>query len=357
MLRRGTYHHRIDGNVSTSTTLNGSPSKIPAPTIQDKDFGTNPVIKTFYEGKNNGCSVNWVETPPKQLKPKVSKAYDRVAIKVYKIKDYEQPTMAGRTPLKIEQIKVQSPVLVTTLKGILEHEGVFLEAHETATFSSPFKPLYFSYDKIIAAYDEAKEGGVLKEHLQLLTQVMAELFGEMMAQLRHLKESRLISFKLAWTYFARGSMLYCGAEDCERLFRVVDTEYKQGPPTLFISCRHIVFTGATFEWAITSLKIPAFGGNLPITSLPHYPLSFHADPSLVKSNLIARGKKVLDYQDLKYCEYAGTGIFVGDKTKRHNVSMSFQNTSGYFAEAIVGLRANSHRFLRVREAPQRSCEN
>lgn len=325
MLRRAlTSDTPFNFNDSASTTLDGYPLKSPLPTpaIQGKEptFGTNPVIKTFYAGKSNGCDVNWVETPPKQLKQKVSKAYDRVAIKVYKLSDPEQPTIGGRTPLKIQQIEFQSPMLVAALKDIVEHEGIFLEAHETATFTSPFKPLFFSYDNIIAAYNEAFPGSVLKEHLQLLTQLMAELFGNMLIQLRHLRDSKLISFKLAWTYFARDSIIYCGAEDCERLFRVVDTEYQQNPPALSVSCRHIVFTGATFEWTITNLKIPAFGGNLPITSLPNYPLTYHANASLLKSNLIARGKKALNYQGLNYCEYAGTGI---SGLERHNVSLSF----------------------------------
>ena len=323
----------VNANVSTSTTLNGLPSKPPVPTstVQGKEptFGTNPVIKTFYEGKGNGCGINWVETPPKQLKPKISKAYDRVAIKVYKVKDPEQPTITGRTPLKIYMIEVQSPILVRSLKDVVEHEGVFLEAHETAKFTAPFKPLYFSYDKIMALHKQASEGTVLKEHLHLLTGLMTELFGDMMAQLRHLRESKLITFRLAWTYFPRDSILYCGAEDCDRLVRVVDTQYQdnsQGHVCLSITSRHIIFNGATFEWAITYLKIPEFGGNLPISSLPNYPLSFHTDPSFLKSKMKARGEKVLDYQGLRYCEYAGTGIF-DCPPKKHNVSSIRNNIS------------------------------
>ena len=55
-------------------------------TAQEKDpnFGTNPIVKTFYEGKGScGGQYNWVETPPKQLKEKTARAYDRVAIKLY----------------------------------------------------------------------------------------------------------------------------------------------------------------------------------------------------------------------------------------------------------------------------------
>lgn len=66
-----------------------------------------------------------METPPKQLNKKVSRAYDRVAMKVYKVRDPEKPTIAGRTPLKIHVVEIQSPILVTSLKDVVKLEGIF----------------------------------------------------------------------------------------------------------------------------------------------------------------------------------------------------------------------------------------
>ena len=288
---------------------------------KDPNFGTNPIIKTFYEGKGScGDQYNWVETPPKQLKEKTARAYDRVAIKLYKIKDLEQNTIGGRTPLKIHSIEIQSPLLVTALKPIVKEVGVFLDEHDTAKFDEPFKPLFFCYDKIFALRDKATNDVVFKDHLALLTQLMIDVFGGIRKKLRSLQQSQLINFKLAWTYFPKGSILFCGAEDCERLFRVLDTAYvcdREGK-RLEISCEHIVFTGVTFEWETTTLQIPAFGGNVPITSLPHYPLDFHPDVNSLKSRLANRGKNVLDYQGLEYREYTGTGL--DDRCKKYNVS-------------------------------------
>src|SRR5450432_2805959 len=96
-----------DSSGASSWTLGKKVSPVPGSAEPEKDpnFGADPVIKTFYEGKNsrNG-NYDWVETPPKQLNKKVAKAYDRVGIKVYKIKDAEKPTISGRTPLKIHAI-------------------------------------------------------------------------------------------------------------------------------------------------------------------------------------------------------------------------------------------------------------
>lgn len=288
---------------------------------KDPEFGSNPITKTFYEGKGSGGGCyNWVETPPKQLKEKTQKAYDRVAIKLYKIRDQGQNTIAGRTPLKIHAIDIQSPFLVTALKPFVEEVGVFLDEHDIAKFTEPFKPLYFCYDKIFALGKETTKDNVFESHLTLLTQLIAELFGTTRRKLRNLRESQLINYELAWTYFAKDAILFCGAEDCERLFRVLDTAYccDSSGKRLEISCKHIVFTGATFEWETTFLKIPAFGGNVPITNLPHYPLEYHPNVEALKARLAIRGTKILDYQGIQYREYTGTGL--NDGCKKYNVS-------------------------------------
>lgn len=156
------------------TPVNSTPDADDAPLAlairgRDADFGTSTAIKTFYEGKNshNG-HYDWVETPPKQLNEKIAKANNRVAIKIYKIKDHEQPTISGRTPLKIHEVELQSAILVAALKDIVKDEGLYLESTEVAKFQTPFKPLFFSYDKIMALVEKTKANGLLKEHLHLL---------------------------------------------------------------------------------------------------------------------------------------------------------------------------------------------
>jgi Domain of unknown function (DUF7025) len=315
--------------VTPDSTVNGdsevtlvTPPVIPG---RDPDFGTSTAIKTFYEGKNSrGCSYDWVETPPKQLNVKVAKANNRVAIKIYKIKDHEQPTISGKTPLKIHMIEVQSALLVAALKDIVKDEGMFLETTETAKFNEPFKPLFFSYDKIMAMYEKKSDGSLLKEHLGLLVQVMSELFGSFMSQLKHLNASGLISYKLAWTYFAKDTMLFSASKDAERVCKVVGTSYQAAcgniPPHLLINCEEIAFDGESFAWKPIDFKIPPFTGNLPVTELPNYPLSFHADQEGVKERLTARAMKTLKYQDLHYCEYTGVGLLpTGCGMQRHNV--------------------------------------
>ena len=302
------------------STAKALPSKIPvvgsSSKAQDSTFGINAVVKTFYQDHKKG----WVETPPKQTSTKNVKKFDGVAIKVYKVKDLKKPVVDGRPALRFDAIEIQSPVLVAALKSILEPLGTFLEAHETARFTAPFKPLYFAYDAIIDLYDRTYNETTLKEHLHLFTELMNELFGPMMTRVRNLRESKLISYDIAWTYFPKDSVIYGGATDCERLYRVLDTEYDEHLGLLRVSCEEIAFNGTEFAWRKKCLEIPSFSGNVPVVSLSNYPLSFHPNVELLKAKMTARGKLVLDYQELKYREYSGIGNSDDAEIKRHNVS-------------------------------------
>jgi hypothetical protein len=292
----------------------------------DPTFGVDATLKTFYEGKNSNANYyDWVDTPPKQVSTKVAKANDRVAIKVYKIKDLEKAVVAGSFSLKYHMIEIQSPSLVTALRDIMKNEDIHLEPTEIATFKQPFRPLWFRYDEIASLHRKTTEVQ-LKSHLGLLMKLLGDIFGGIKAHLNNLQASGLINFKYAWMYFPKDSLIYSPDKDCERICKVIDTEIIQDQRSkkhLIVHAQDILFDGEVFAWEKTCLNIPAFEGNRPIRELDHYPLSFAEDPNGIKTRLATRGTKVLQYQGLTYCEYQGLGLFTeeasGIRNEKHNV--------------------------------------
>ena len=283
---------------------------------KDDDFGTRAEMKTFYL---NELTHSWSERIPTQLAEEVAADYDRVAIKVYKVKDCSQPAINDIYPLKIQTFTLQSPTLVKHLKGILAAESLFLEETAVATFREPFKALFFCCDKIRALQDEAEEHSVLKTHLTLLMDIIDEIFGDVMTRLENMKASGLISYDLAWTYFPRGSTLFCGLQDSTRVLRIIETQEQHY--YLTVQCQEIAFDGSRFSWRPTNVTIPSFKGNVPIVSLMNYPLEFHPDQEGVKKRLVERAKKVLEYQCIEYRDYHGVAIFKqGGPEQKHNVS-------------------------------------
>ena len=129
--------------------------------------------------------------------------------------------------------------------------------------------------------------------------------------------------------------MYSPGKDCERIRKIVDTSFKVnsvGKPFLSIKCKEIVFDGETFVWQDQEVQIAEFDGNKPIKELAHYPLSFLDDSKSVIDRLTTRGKSVLEYQGLTYCEYEGLAIYVDDEVgvQKHNVSARILiDTYGY----------------------------
>lgn len=293
---------------------------------KDPGPGSSPSVKTFYEGPNSrqNC-IDWVDYPPKQLSKSAAKAQDRVAIKVYKVRDADKPVISGRCALKYHMIEVQNPLLVAALDDILKKQDVHLDVNETATFNEPFSALYFAYDDIVAKYKSLSNDDPVRPFMLLFIRLLDDILGETRVKVKNLRASGLVSHKLAWTYFPKDTTVISWGNNCELLCRVIDCSYKvvnPGIKMLVLRCKVLRFNGNAFVWETAELKIAPFAGNKPLTDLNHYPLEFHQDPEGVKRRLTLRGKKVLDYQGLTYCNYEGMAIFQDKEVEKHNVSMA-----------------------------------
>ncbi|DAA78907.1 TPA_exp: putative AAA family ATPase [Trichophyton benhamiae CBS 112371] len=285
--------------------------------------GADALIKILYEAKDSReDNRRWVDYPPKQLSKSVSKAQDRAAIKVYKIVDPDKPVISGRPTLKYFKITVQSPLLVAALKDIVEKDEIYLEKTEAAEFTTPFAPLYFNADEIAAMLKDAGKDTPFREHLELLLTLMDDMFAETRSRIQPLQASGLASFNLLWAYFPTGSPVYIWEGDCEFLGKVINTEIIKcnSRQILRLRCKIMKFDGQDYVWDEYKGVICAFEGNIPITDLPFYPLKFHDDPEAVKSRLIKRARKSLDYQRLSYGSYTAVALYKSkDGMIKHNV--------------------------------------
>ncbi|KAJ4257357.1 hypothetical protein NW762_008475 [Fusarium torreyae] len=292
---------------------------------KDPTFGADTVIQTLYEGKNSSPTRNdwdWQDFPPKQVSKSVAKARDRVAIKVYKIKDLLKGAVSGRYPLKYHQVDVQNPLLVSALEPILKKENIHLDVHDTATFKEPFRPLWFCQDEIRDLYRETKQDDPLKGYLQLFLRVLDEIFRDLKIKRRNLLDKGLVDFRTAWTLFPRDSTVYSYGMNSEFIAKVDGTEYdtNDGVVQLVLTAKIMAFNGEEFVWRKKPLTINEFAGNKPIRDLRHYPFDMHPERDSIMTRLMTRGKKVLDLQGLTYCSYNGIALHPGDGgLEKHNV--------------------------------------
>ncbi|KAH7472882.1 hypothetical protein FOMA001_g12112 [Fusarium oxysporum f. sp. matthiolae] len=292
---------------------------------KDPSFGADTVIQTLYEGKNSDPARNdwdWQDFPPKQVSKAIAKARDRVAIKVYKIKDIQKGAISNRYPLKYHQIDVQNPLLVSAIEPILKKENLHLDVHDTAVFKEPFRPLWFCQDEIRDLYRNTKQDDPLKGYLQLFLRVLDEIFRDLKIKRRNLLDKDLIDFRTAWTLFPRDSTAYSYGMNSEFIAKVDGTEYdtNEGVMQLVLTAKVMAFNGEEFIWRKKSLTINEFAGNKPIRDLRHYPFERHPEKDAIEQRLVSRGRKVLDLQGLTYCSYNGIALHPGESgVEKHNV--------------------------------------
>jgi hypothetical protein len=290
----------------------------------EPEVGSEPIVKIFYEGKGSRDGyINWVEIPPKQMSKRTAWRYDRVAIKVYKIKDFEKAPVSGYFALKYHQLEIQNQHLIGALKPIVKKEDIHLSIGGYATFYAPFSALYFRHDEISQAHRDAPEGSQLKTQLLLLIRLLGDVFSDAKQEIKRLQDGKFINFKLSWAFFPKNSIIYQPGCDCERVFKVVGTKFQSKPPALVIEAKEIVFDGANYTWDKVEFRMPAWEGNIPITDLPLYPLMYHEDPDSIMKRMTDRGTRALEFQGLEYREYTGVGYHeaMPGKFEKHNVSL------------------------------------
>ncbi|KAM0262769.1 hypothetical protein ACHAQJ_001563 [Trichoderma viride] len=322
-VKDATFSKEAAGDDNNGVVTDGDAGAAPG-NDKDPNFGTSPIIKTLYD-KNTAdifSSHEWVDYPPKQMSKSAARAQDRVAIKVYKVRDHRKPCISGRIPLKYHKIEVQNLTLVAALAPIVKKENLHLDVNEAATFEEPFRSLWFCQDDIKELYKKTETSDQLKSYLKLFIQVLDDLFREMIIKRRNTQTSRLVDFKTAWTLFPRGSTVYSFGINAEFLARVESTTYinKTSGNSLHVKTKILKFNGEKFVWQERILPIEEFEGNKPILELGHYPLEFHEDPEDVKKRLTVRGRKVLDLQGLQYRLYNGIALHHGGTCiEKHNV--------------------------------------
>ncbi|KAF5613244.1 TOB3 (member of AAA-ATPase family) [Fusarium subglutinans] len=292
---------------------------------KDPSFGADTTIQTLYEGKHSDPTRNnwdWQNFPPKQVSKAIARARDRVAIKVYKIKDIQKGAISNRYPLKYHKVDIQNPLLVSAIEPILKKENLHLDVHDNAVFKEPFRPLWFCQDEIRDLYRNTKQDDPLKGYLQLLLRVLDEIFRDLKIKRRNLLDKDLIDFRTAWTLFPRDSTAYSYGMNSEFIAKVDGTEYdtNEGVMQLVLTAKVMAFNGEEFIWRKKSLTINEFAGNKPIRELRHYPFEMHPEKDAIEQRLVSRGRKVLDLQGLAYCSYNGIALHPGESgVEKHNV--------------------------------------
>lgn len=119
-----------------------------------------------------------------------------------------------------------------------------------------------------------------------------------------------MTYEHLWTIFQPGSVIYCKQEGQDCLFRLISSRYGQdrdGNAIYSLSLQYVDFDGYKFGTQKNSVRIRAFAGTRPITSLAASPLAMHPNRDAIKANLLERGARIENLAGTYYAAYEGIG--------------------------------------------------
>ena len=284
---------------------------VPSITYEYQDLGANPIVQTFYEGPSKcKCCTNWIEKPPLQLPEAAKERYDEASIRLYKKIDHNSHSarVGGIVAMRDHVLELQGHLLISFVRPFLTEVGFLAPQKDKISLKAPFKELYFAYPKIKHANLGLPSMSDLHRHINVLIDTIDEIFSGTVKQMTDLLSRATITFELLWTLFPKDQLVCRSDPSYRHAFQVAETEYKY---TRFrIKCRSCMFDGTNFGCTDSYVDVDSFDGVRRISSLNVYPLGFHSNRNLDNEYLI-RGQKIIDVQDMTYCDYNGPAATIG----------------------------------------------
>ena len=287
---------------------------IPSISYEHQDLGANPMVQTFYEGPTKcDCCTNWIEKPPLQLPEAAKERYDEASVRLYKKNDHNSHSsrIGGIIALKDDILELQGHLLINFIRPFLAEVGFLAPQKDKITFKAPFRELYFAHPKIKHAGLGLPSMSDLHRHVNVLVNTIDEIFSGTVKQMTDLLSRATITFELLWTLFPKDQLVYRSDRSYRHALQVVETEYiystntpKPEARSFRVEYRSCMFDGTNFGCTTSYAFVYKFDGFRRISSLNIYPLGFHPNRN-IRNEYLLRGQKVIDVQDMTYCNYNG----------------------------------------------------
>jgi hypothetical protein len=208
-------------------------------------------------------------------------------------------------------LRINSPHLLRALnRKIKYYPSHKLGFEEPVEISSPFA-LLFHYEHELSEYKSAIDDEAAKKHLTLLSNYLADQDG---AAGTELINAGLITFRLLWSLFKPGDLMYTRERGHDRLYWLESTAYGDRPTAgkyLQLDCSYTAFDEKRLGRARQKLRIyesvECPGSNpVLIESLSVSPLKcYKGSAEQIKNRLSLRGKEYEKRKGRRLWEYKG----------------------------------------------------
>ena len=192
-------------------------------------------------------------------------------------------------------IEVKSPRLQKIMLEVLAGYPNWNPDATPFTFFPPFKPIVHRWDKILEAVKKHEQDPSVASELRLLRSEFAPLLAGRLSALKHAKNTGLVSFHTLWLTFAPGVPVLAseGQSACARrlVSMVLVSPVKPHTPYWVITVETLDWNGSACGFVSTEHRIDQFHGEILATKLELCPLDLAPDSHVIRSALLARGRR------------------------------------------------------------------
>ncbi|TKA83950.1 hypothetical protein B0A55_00187 [Friedmanniomyces simplex] len=261
-------------------------------------------------------------------------------------------------------IDIKSRALRSVLREVMKNcKAVSLEVEEPAISPS----MLFMYLEDLRTYcrktlrtkrEAERKRKVIKQLrtqrrlCKALLQYLDKDYKNTKKKLYPLLEAGKIEFDLLWALFKSNDVAVfpCyGVWEEPRCFRVssINKQVSHSRGAWYtVDGQYLEYDGKAFGWAATTLDIGLFKGPCAINTLKIYPLKYHKNPAGIREKIVARGKRFIALQGMRYKFQKGIA-FHRDKNNR---AARFNVNSRVMVDSATLRRINpNYRFFSVEE--------
>ena len=282
---------------------------------EDIKMTTNPVgLKSspldFYPTRPGTSESPWTEEYPTWL----SEAIENPETAEYAIIRRHMKSSDTRRKLCLHSVIVQSPLIKRVLGIVFEdYEGVTTSL-ERLEFQTPFKPFVHRWEKFREVREQEGDEETRK-HVDILWETLEEDLKSTLEEKNDLIANGVITFKLLWTMFEPGTLVFMQMGQQERVLIADSHWYDRG--IFNLAAKFVEWDGVRFGMNSDHTVFSQFDGTTSIVGLPAYPMAYHPDPEGLQRRCIARGKIWESFCKYSFMAYKGIGVTV--MSDRYNV--------------------------------------
>lgn len=241
----------------------------------------------------------------------------------------------------IDSFTINCPHMRAILSQSLAKYQDFDPELEAWTFTPPYKPLVHRWERVQSLHQELKETSDEPAKVKAadeLVKFLEPLLSPWLDAWNTTQVTKKITHGMLWQIFPPGELVTTKFWGVDTICRV--TEFHSSGVTV----EYVDWNGKRCGFETTKIGIPYFFGQLWVTSLPVYPLSFLDNPDEFKEKMMDRGRRFQQLRGFHYRTYSGVKITMKSEQRPVSAPPDFCpiTSPSSLLTAFSGVRPSRH---------------